>query len=92
MHSKLTSDSMHACTPVIQSSPLSFELRMAGEVIMSVAYGINVLPSNDPYITLAEKAVHGFAVATVPGVYLVVSLFSDADKPAVDFVRTQSQF
>ncbi|KAJ7111231.1 cytochrome P450 [Mycena epipterygia] len=45
--------------------------QMAGEVIMSVAYGIDVLPSNDPYITLAEKAVHGFAVATVPGVYLV---------------------
>ncbi|KAJ7080694.1 cytochrome P450 [Mycena epipterygia] len=48
--------------------------QMAGEVIMSVAYGINVLPSNDPYVTLAHKAVHTFAIATVPGLYLVDTL------------------
>lgn len=47
---------------------------MAGEIIMSVAYGINVLPSDDPYITLAHKAVHTFSIASVPGLYLVVSL------------------
>ncbi|KAF7368861.1 hypothetical protein MVEN_00211600 [Mycena venus] len=48
--------------------------QMAGEVIMSVAYGIDVLPFDDPYITLARKAVYTFSIAFVPGLYLVVSL------------------
>ncbi|KAJ7301348.1 cytochrome P450 [Mycena albidolilacea] len=30
--------------------------QMAGEIIMSVTYGIDVLPSDDPYVTLAHKA------------------------------------
>jgi hypothetical protein len=47
---------------------------MAGEIIMSVAYGINVLPSNDPYITLAHKAIYTFPIASLPGLYLVVSV------------------
>jgi hypothetical protein len=45
---------------------------MAGEIIMSVTYGIEVLPSDDPYVTLAHKAVRTFSIASVPGVYLVV--------------------
>ncbi|KAJ7888852.1 cytochrome P450 [Mycena leptocephala] len=40
---------------------------MAGEIIMSVAYGIDVQPANDPYVTLAEAAVHSLANAIVPG-------------------------
>ncbi|KAJ7109594.1 cytochrome P450 [Mycena crocata] len=43
----------------------------AGELIMSVAYGIDILPTEDPYITLARKAVHTFTLANVPGRYLV---------------------
>jgi hypothetical protein len=46
---------------------------MAGEIIMSVAYGIDVQPANDPYVTLAEAAVHSLANAIVPGRFLVVS-------------------
>jgi hypothetical protein len=46
---------------------------MAGEIIMSVAYGIDVRPTDDPYVTLAHKAVHTFSIAAVPGLYLVVS-------------------
>ncbi|KAJ7723504.1 cytochrome P450 [Mycena maculata] len=46
----------------------------AGDVILSVAYGIDVLPYNDPYVSLAYQAVHGFATAGVPGRYLVDSL------------------
>jgi hypothetical protein len=46
---------------------------MAGEIIMAVAYGIDVLPSDDPYVTLAHKAVQTFSIGAVPGVYLVVS-------------------
>ncbi|KAJ7495387.1 cytochrome P450 [Mycena latifolia] len=45
--------------------------QMAGEVIMAVTYGIRALPSNDPYITLAQEAVHSEALATVPGRFLV---------------------
>ncbi|KAJ7106251.1 cytochrome P450 [Mycena epipterygia] len=44
--------------------------QMAGEIIMSMAYGIEVLPSNDPYVTLVDKAVHSLSVAFVKG-YLV---------------------
>ncbi|KAJ7453461.1 cytochrome P450 [Mycena latifolia] len=47
--------------------------QMAGEVIMAVTYGIHVLPSDDPYITVAHAAVEKTAVATMPGRYLVNS-------------------
>ncbi|KAJ7882316.1 cytochrome P450, partial [Mycena leptocephala] len=39
--------------------------QMAGEIIMSMAYGIDVLPSDDPYVALADKAVHSLVVALV---------------------------
>ncbi|KAF8214432.1 cytochrome P450 [Mycena galopus ATCC 62051] len=45
--------------------------QMAGEIIMDVAYGIDVLPSDDPWVTLAHEAVQTFAIGTVPGAYLV---------------------
>lgn len=48
---------------------------MAGEVIISVAYGIDVLPVNDPYISLAEEAQHSGGQAATPGRFLVVSFF-----------------
>jgi len=47
---------------------------MAGETIMSVAYGINVLPANDPYVTLAEHAVHTLVNASIPGRFFVDSI------------------
>ncbi|KAJ6533290.1 cytochrome P450 [Mycena vulgaris] len=47
---------------------------MAGEIIMSVAYGITVLPKDDPYVTLAEHALHSLVFAIVPGRFLVDSL------------------
>ncbi|EDR09338.1 uncharacterized protein LACBIDRAFT_248749 [Laccaria bicolor S238N-H82] len=39
--------------------------------IMSVSYGLPVLESNDPYITLAEEALRGVAEAGIPGTFLV---------------------
>ncbi|KAJ7128675.1 cytochrome P450 [Mycena epipterygia] len=54
-------------------SPNAFDAhlhQMAGEVIMSMAYGIDVLPSNDPHVALANEAVHSMVVAVVQG-YLV---------------------
>lgn len=46
--------------------------RMAGEVILGVAYGIKVLPVDDPYIALAERAVQSAAEASIPGRFMVV--------------------
>ncbi|KAJ7108017.1 cytochrome P450 [Mycena crocata] len=46
----------------------------ASEIIMSVAYGIDVLPTDDPYVALAFEAVHTLSNAGVPGKYLVDSL------------------
>ncbi|KAF9459105.1 cytochrome P450 [Collybia nuda] len=45
--------------------------QLAGETIISVAYGLDVLPKDDPYITTAEKGVHPLVVAAVPGSFLV---------------------
>ncbi|KAJ6549908.1 cytochrome P450 [Mycena capillaripes] len=44
---------------------------MAGALIMDVAYGIDVLPIDDPYIRLAKAALQGLALATLPGAFLV---------------------
>ncbi|KAJ7664491.1 cytochrome P450 [Mycena polygramma] len=46
----------------------------AGEIIMSVTYGIDVLPSDDPYVTLAHEAAQTLSNAGVPGKYLVDAL------------------
>ncbi|KAJ7032293.1 cytochrome P450 [Mycena alexandri] len=45
--------------------------QMAGEVILGVAYGIKVLPVDDPYIALAERAVQSAAEASIPGRFMV---------------------
>ncbi|KAJ7873153.1 cytochrome P450 [Mycena leptocephala] len=49
-------------------------ISMAGEIIMSVAYGIDVEPANDPYVTLADAALHSLGNASVPGRFLVDSI------------------
>ncbi|KAJ7195215.1 cytochrome P450 [Mycena pura] len=49
-------------------------LSMAAKVVMSAAYGIDVLPSDDPYVGLAEKALAGLLTAVPPGRFLVESI------------------
>ncbi|KAF7358497.1 hypothetical protein MVEN_00900400 [Mycena venus] len=44
---------------------------MAGALIMDIAYGIKVLPSDDPYIQMAETAMHDASNASIPGAFLV---------------------
>ncbi|THH17674.1 hypothetical protein EW146_g3176 [Bondarzewia mesenterica] len=39
---------------------------MAGEIIMGIAYGIEVKPHDDPYIEIAEKTLQGIALASGP--------------------------
>lgn len=40
---------------------------MAGQVILAIAYGIDVRPQGDPYVALAEKALHGVSLASSMG-------------------------
>ncbi|KAJ7243024.1 cytochrome P450 [Mycena rebaudengoi] len=47
---------------------------MAGMIILSTAYGIDVRPENDPYVEISEKALHAMACAGNSGSYLVDSL------------------
>ncbi|TBU24926.1 cytochrome P450, partial [Dichomitus squalens] len=44
---------------------------MAGSLILGVTYGIDVQPSNDPYIATAETALHAISMAGNAGAYLV---------------------
>ncbi|KAI0258891.1 cytochrome P450 [Gloeopeniophorella convolvens] len=37
---------------------------MAGQIILSIAYGIDVSPENDPYVASAEDALKGMAFAS----------------------------
>lgn len=38
---------------------------------MSVAYGITVKETGDPYLAMSEEALHGLAEAGIPGSFLV---------------------
>ncbi|KAJ7181302.1 cytochrome P450 [Mycena crocata] len=53
---------------------------MAAVLIMNVTYGIDVLPSHDPYIEIAKTAMHGLSVASIPGTFLVDAI------PALKYV------
>ncbi|EMD42005.1 hypothetical protein CERSUDRAFT_110546 [Gelatoporia subvermispora B] len=44
---------------------------LAGGMIMMIAYGIEVTPSNDPFVKIAEEAVQSIAATTNAGSYLV---------------------
>jgi hypothetical protein len=64
---------------------------MAGETIMSVAYGITVQPKDDIYIETAEKGVRSLFLAAVPGTFLVDSIpllkYVPIWMPGADFQR-----
>ena len=44
---------------------------MAGGLILSIAYGAEVIDENDPLLTEAQVATHVVAATLVPGAYLV---------------------
>ncbi|KAH8998286.1 cytochrome P450 [Lactarius hatsudake] len=63
----LEQQAVHRLLRNLLSSPENFvqHLRhMAGQVILSIAYGIDVLPENDPYVADAENVLRAAAVAT----------------------------
>jgi hypothetical protein len=37
---------------------------MAGQIILSAAYGIDVRPEDDPYVEDAEKVLHALTLGT----------------------------
>jgi hypothetical protein len=60
--------SSHAASIPIDPLP---SLSFAGSIILKIAYGIDVQPSNDPNIEIAEKAIDGLAHALKPGSFIV---------------------
>ncbi|TFK25339.1 cytochrome P450 [Coprinopsis marcescibilis] len=44
---------------------------LAAETVLKIAYGIEIQAKNDPYVRVAEAAVHTLLAAAVPGAYLV---------------------
>ncbi|KAJ7215403.1 cytochrome P450 [Mycena pura] len=69
--------------------------QMAGEVIISVTYGIDVQPVDDPYVALAENAIKSLSNARVPGRYIVDSIpilkYLPAWFPGAQFKRIASE-
>ncbi|KAJ6592331.1 hypothetical protein B0H19DRAFT_906515, partial [Mycena capillaripes] len=47
---------------------------MAGMVILSTSYGIDIQPENDPHIDISEKALEAMARATLRGNFMVDAL------------------
>ncbi|THU83987.1 cytochrome P450 [Dendrothele bispora CBS 962.96] len=47
---------------------------LAASTILGIAYGIDVLPSNDPYVEAAENALESLGLGIAPGAFLVESL------------------
>ncbi len=50
---------------------------MAGSVILSITYGFEVQPENDPFIAISQEAVHSVTEAFVPSAFWVVSYSSN---------------
>ncbi|KAK7044952.1 cytochrome P450, partial [Favolaschia claudopus] len=53
---------------------------MAGALVMDITYGIHFREDEDPYIRVAEGAMHGLSVASIPGAFVVDSV------PALQYV------
>ncbi|KAF8650224.1 hypothetical protein AX16_005339, partial [Volvariella volvacea WC 439] len=47
---------------------------MGGEIIMSVTYGIDVQPKDDPYLDYSDRALRHLVTAAIPGAFLVDTL------------------
>ncbi|KAK7440646.1 hypothetical protein VKT23_016995 [Stygiomarasmius scandens] len=47
---------------------------LAASTILGIAYGIDVLPSNDPYVEAAENALESLGLGIAPGAFLVESI------------------
>jgi hypothetical protein len=46
-------------------------LRTAGAIILRISHGYEIKETNDPFIDIADEAVHQFSLSTAPGAWLV---------------------
>ena len=46
-------------------------LSLVGSTTLSMTYGINIRPYNDPYITIAEEAIEAMAELVIAGAFFV---------------------
>jgi len=53
------------------SNFMSHVRHMANETTISIAYGINVLPVDDPYVEISEQALEPLLRAIMPGAFFV---------------------
>ncbi|KAF9476783.1 cytochrome P450 [Pholiota conissans] len=44
---------------------------VVGEIVMSIGYGLQVQPHNDPFVSTAKEATHTLSKASIPGAFLV---------------------
>ncbi|EAU86764.1 cytochrome P450 [Coprinopsis cinerea okayama7 len=69
---------------------------MVGAITITMAYGLDIRPSNDPYIEIAEQALIGLAAGAAPGAFLVDSLpflkHVPAWFPGADFKRKAAEW
>lgn len=42
--------------------------------MLSITYGLDVLPDGDPFIEVAEQAMHTLMAAMIPGAFWVVGV------------------
>jgi hypothetical protein len=68
--------SFYRATPMLSDKLCS----AAGAMTMTAGYGLDIKPSNDPYIDNAEKAMVAFSSAVAPGAFLVDAI------PALKYV------
>jgi hypothetical protein len=66
--------------------------RLAGGIILSLTYGIEVQDGDDPFVNLIENANENFNAATVPGAFMV-DFFPSLSRlpewlPGMGFMRT----
>lgn len=55
-----------------EGSSFSWLFSSTARTLVSVAYGLDILPENDPQIELMERAMKMVFEASVPGRFLVV--------------------
>ncbi|KAJ7358599.1 cytochrome P450 [Mycena albidolilacea] len=77
LHRPVELEAARALLQRLLDSPAKYEKHfrhMAGRIILSTAYGIDVLPEDDPHIDISEKALHAMACTGNRGSFLVDSL------------------
>ncbi|KAJ3534780.1 hypothetical protein NMY22_g6770 [Coprinellus aureogranulatus] len=65
---------IHKLLKRLLESPQDFSDRIrhvVGAITLSTAYGLDISPSHDPYIEIAEKGMLALTAATAPGAFLV---------------------